>query len=100
MSFNIAPVHNGATSSTSPGPRSPASRDLVAILPDLRDDSFEKDFDALIAHLTANAPSLGIDRDRIALYAGSGNVSRALPLVQNPKQTVVKAAVMYTAPRR
>ena len=61
----------------------------------MRDDSFEKDFDALIAHLTANASSLGIDRDRIALYAGSGNVSRALPLVQNPKQTVVRAAVMY-----
>ena len=63
-----------------------ASRDLVAILPDLRDDSFEKDFDALIAHLTANASSLGIDRDRIALYAGSGNVYRALPLVQTPSR--------------
>lgn len=72
-----------------------ASRDLVAILPDLRDDTFEKDFDALIAHLTSNSSSLGIDSDRIAVYAGSGNVSRALPLVQNPKQTAVKTAVMY-----
>ena len=51
-----------------------ASKNLVAILPDLRDESFEKDLDALIAHLTANAASLGIDRERIALYAGSGNV--------------------------
>ena len=34
---------------------------------------------ALIAHVTANASSLGIDRDRIALYAGSGNVYGALP---------------------
>ena len=29
------------------------------------------------------------------LYAGSGNVYRALPLVQNPKRTAIKAAVMY-----
>jgi dienelactone hydrolase len=72
-----------------------ASKDLVAILPDLRDESFEKDFEALLAHLSANAASLGIDRDRIALYAGSGNVSRALPLVESPRQTTIKAAVMY-----
>ncbi len=72
-----------------------ASRDLVAILPDLRGESFEKDFDALIAYLATDAASLGVDRERVALYAGSGNVSRALPIVQNPKQTVVKAAVMY-----
>jgi acetyl esterase/lipase len=72
-----------------------ASRDLVAILPDLRNESFEQDFDALLAHLASNAASLGVDRDRIAVYAGSGNVYRALPLLQNPKQTTVKAAVMY-----
>ena len=72
-----------------------ASKGFVSILPDLRFESFEKDFDALIAHLEANASRLGIDRDRIALYAGSGNVYRALPLVQNPKQTTIKAAVMY-----
>jgi hypothetical protein len=72
-----------------------ASRDLVAILPDLRNESSEKDLDALIAHLASNAASLGVDRDRIALYAGSGNVWRALPLVENPKQTTIKAAVMY-----
>jgi dienelactone hydrolase len=72
-----------------------ASKGLVAILPDLRDESFEKDLDALLAHLSATGSSLGIDRERIALYAGSGNVYRALPLVQNPKQTTIKAAVMY-----
>ena len=72
-----------------------ASKDLVAILPDLRDGSFEKDLDALVAHLTTNASSFSIDRERIALYAGSGNVYRALPLVLNPKQTAIKAAVMY-----
>jgi hypothetical protein len=93
--FNIASGAQRSNFFYKPWAEIAASRDLVAILPDLRDDSFEKDFDALIAHLTANASSLGIDRDRIALYAGSGNVSRALPLVQNAKQTVVKAAVMY-----
>jgi hypothetical protein len=72
-----------------------ASRDFVAILPDLRDQSFAQDFDALMAHLRSDAASLGIDRERIALYAGSGNVYRALPLVQDPKQTTIKAAVMY-----
>lgn len=93
--FNIASGAQRSNFFYKPWAEIAASRDLVAILPDLRDDSFEKDFDALIAHVTANASSLGIDRDRIALYAGSGNVYRALPLVQNPKQTVVKAAVMY-----
>ena len=93
--FNIASGAQRSNFFYKPWAEIAASRGLVAILPDLRDDSFEKDFDALITHLTANASSLGIDRDRIALYAGSGNVSRALPLVQNPKQTAVKAAVMY-----
>ena len=93
--FNIASGAQRSNFFYKPWAEIAASRDLVAILPDLRDESFEKDFDALIAHLTANASSLGIDRDRIALYAGSGNVYRALPLVQNPKQTVVKSAVMY-----
>jgi tetratricopeptide (TPR) repeat protein len=72
-----------------------ASKNLVAILPDLRNESFEKDFDALITHLATSASALGIDRERIAVYAGSGNVSRALPLVQKPDQKLIKAAVMY-----
>jgi dienelactone hydrolase len=72
-----------------------ASQGLVAILPDLREASFEKDFDAAIAHLTANGGSLGIDPDRIAVYAGSGNVYRTLPILQNPSRTAIKSAVMY-----
>lgn len=72
-----------------------ASKDLIAILPDLRNDSFEKDFAALIAYLASSAAGLGVDGERIALYAGSGNMSRALPLVQNPQLTVIKSAVMY-----
>lgn len=72
-----------------------ASKGIVAVLPDLRDESFAQDLDLLLAHLTAESARLGIDRERIALYAGSGNVFRALPLVQDPKQTTIRAAVMY-----
>ena len=72
-----------------------ASKGLVAILPDLREESFPQDFAALLAHLAANASGLGIDRERIAVYAGSGNAYRTLPLVQDAKLTAIKAAVMY-----
>jgi dienelactone hydrolase len=46
----------------------------------------------------ASADAFGIDRDRLAVYAGSANVSSALPLVQNPRRTSVKAAIMYYGP--
>ncbi len=35
-----------------------------------------------------------MDRERIAVYAGSGNAYRTLPLVQDAKLTAIKAAVM------
>ena len=38
---------------------------------------------------------MGIDRDAIAVYAASGNVSAALPAIEDPAQTAVKAAIMY-----
>jgi dienelactone hydrolase len=72
-----------------------AGRGLVAILPDLRGESAAADFDLLTAHLVAEHVALGIDRDALAVYAGSGNVSLALPIVQAPARTAVKAAVMY-----
>ena len=72
-----------------------ASKGMLAIMPDLRPGSVEQDFDALLAHLTANGAAIGVDRERIAVYAGSGNVSRSLPLVLNPRRTALKAAVMY-----
>jgi hypothetical protein len=72
-----------------------ASKGLLAIMPDLRSDTPEQDFDALLAHLAAAGASLGADRERIAVYAGSGNVYRGLPVFLNPRRTAVKAAVMY-----
>lgn len=72
-----------------------ASKGLVAIVPDLRPDSAADDFRLLVAHLTSRAASYGIDRDAIAVYAGSGNVSAAFPIVEDPANMAVKAAVMY-----
>jgi dienelactone hydrolase len=72
-----------------------ASKGLVAIMPDLRAATLAQDFDALLAHLTANAASFGGDRDRIAVYAGSGNVYRGLPLFVDPRRTAIKAMVLY-----
>lgn len=68
---------------------------LVAIVPDLRRDSLATDFEALIGHLGGRAASYRIDRNAIAVYAGSGNVYSAFPILQDPKRTDVKAAVMY-----
>src|SRR5262245_4200529 len=75
--------------------RTAASNGLVAILPDLRDGSEAQDFGILIRHVGDHANDLSVDRDRIAVYAGSGNVFSAFPAVEDPKQTSVKAAVMY-----
>jgi dienelactone hydrolase len=72
-----------------------AARGLVAIVPDLRSDAARDDFQRLVDHLTTRAAEYGLDRDAIAVYAGSGNVSTALPLLQDPRQTRVKAAVIY-----
>jgi len=72
-----------------------ASKGLVGIVPDLRSDLQSKDFQVLVAHLQARAADYGIDRDALAVYAGSGNVYQAFQVVEDPGQTVVKAAVMY-----
>ncbi len=72
-----------------------ASKGVTAILPDLRSESVEQDFGKLVAYLTEKGAEMGVDSAAIAVYAGSGNVSQALPLVEHPSQTAVKAAVMY-----
>ncbi len=72
-----------------------AGSGLAAVLPDLRDTSAAIDFGSLLAYLTANASRLGLDATRIVVFAQSANVSLALPLVQDPAETRVAAAVMY-----
>ena len=73
--------------------RTAASNGLIGILPDLREGNEAADFKMLLAYLERHASELGIDG--IAVYAGSGNVSAAFPLVQDPGLTSIKAAVMY-----
>ena len=83
--------------------RAAASKGLVAIVPDLHGgEQSAQDFQRLIAHLGERAGDYGIDREAIAVYAGSGNVFTAFPILEDPKQTMVKAAAMFygTAPIR
>lgn len=72
-----------------------AARGIIAITPDIRFGNERRDVGALIAHLNERGRDYGIDASRIAIYGGSGNVSHALPFVQDPAQRSVKAAVMY-----
>ena len=80
--------------------RTSASRDLVGIVPDLRSGSEAHDFQTLLEYLTRHGTEIGVDTAAIAVYAASGNVSTAFPLLEDPGQTAVKAAVIYygTAP--
>jgi dienelactone hydrolase len=80
--------------------RAAASHDLVGVVPDLRDGSEARDFEALLRYLTSHGAALGIDTAAIAVYAASGNVFTALPVLERPGLTGVKAAVIYygTAP--
>jgi len=73
--------------------RTAASKGLVGIVPDIRGGSEVADFKLLLAHLEQKASEYGIDS--IAVYAASGNVSAALPALQDPALTAVKAAVIY-----
>jgi len=73
--------------------RAAASKGLIAILPDLRQGSEAADFRTLLSYLERHAAEQNIEA--IAVYAASGNVSNALPAVQNPALTSIKAAVMY-----
>lgn len=72
-----------------------ASRGVVGILPDLRQATATQDVNALLAHLTQNAAKYGIHPERIAIYGASANASRVFPFVEDPKQTTIKAAVIY-----
>jgi hypothetical protein len=73
--------------------RAAASKGIIAILPDLRSGSETADFRLLMSYLEQHGSEHGIDA--IAVYAGSGNVFNAFPAVEDPKQTAIKAAVMY-----
>jgi dienelactone hydrolase len=73
-----------------------ASKGISAVVPDLRAETYVDDMTKLLEYLTSErSAAQGIDRHAIAVYAGSGNVSRTLPFVQAPRSKAIKAAVMY-----
>lgn len=73
--------------------RAAASNGVIGILPDLRDGSEAADFRILVSFLERHAAEQGIDS--MAVYAASGNVFSAFPVVEDPTLTSIKAAVMY-----
>ncbi|HKN66643.1 MAG TPA: tetratricopeptide repeat protein, partial [Gemmatimonadaceae bacterium] len=75
--------------------RAAASQGLVGILPDLRQGRQARDFEAVLRFLTSHSSALGIDTAAIAVYAASGNVFTALPVLEQPSLTAVRAAVIY-----
>ena len=70
-----------------------ASNGVIGILPDLRDGTEAADFRMLLSFLERHAAEHGIDS--LTVYAGSGNVSTAFPVVEDPALTSIKAAIMY-----
>jgi acetyl esterase/lipase len=52
------------------------------------------DLDALLRYLRQNAASLGIDENRISLWAGSGNVPVALSVLMREASDAFKCAVL------
>lgn len=69
---------------------------FAAINPDSRQDAVEDDFLSLVAYLKEHAAELRIDADRIAVYAASAHVSRALPFFESARRpAAVKAATIY-----
>ena len=75
--------------------RSAATRELVGIVPDLRDGYQAADFKALIEYLMRHGSELGVDSAGIAVYAASGNVYTAFPLLEDSTLKAVKSAVIY-----
>ena len=73
--------------------RAAASKGLIGILPDLRDGSEAADFRLLVKYLEEHGAELGAGA--IGVYAASGNVSAAFPVLEDPAMTAVKAAVIY-----
>ena len=73
--------------------RTAASRGIVGILPDLRDGSEAADFRLLIKYLDEHGAELGVGP--VGVYAASGNVSAAFPVLEDPSLTSIKAAVIY-----
>jgi dienelactone hydrolase len=83
-----------------------AAAGIVAVIPEMRAEEgtgnatnptriMNGELSRVVEHLVSHAAEYGIDRDRLAVMGASGGVWAALPAVQDPRQTAIKAAVMY-----
>jgi dienelactone hydrolase len=94
--FNIATGEQRAHPFYVAWARLAASKGITAIVPDLGMETFVEDFVTLHEFIAkGRAEAHGVDRNAVALYAGSGNVFRALPIIQDPRTTLIKSAVLY-----
>ena len=72
-----------------------ASRGFVGVLADCRDNQQQPDFQALLGWIRDHGAEHGMDPARVAAYAASANVTRALPWVEDPQQSVIRAMIVY-----
>ncbi|MCK6543540.1 dienelactone hydrolase family protein [bacterium] len=72
-----------------------AADGLAAINFDTRSDRAEEVFDSLIEYLRKNGQSLGVDPDRIAVYAASANMNRGMRLMMDSARTYLKAGLAF-----
>jgi dienelactone hydrolase len=83
-----------------------AGNGIIALVPDLRavpgtgtasapTRARDGDFDLLLTHLREHTRDYGIDSARLALFATSGSVAAALPAIEDPRHSAIKAAVLY-----
>jgi tetratricopeptide (TPR) repeat protein len=72
-----------------------AARGYAAVLHETDGTRAQADIAKLLDRLHADGGSLGLDPDRILIWACSANVSQALPIVMDSSPAGVRAAVIY-----
>jgi tetratricopeptide (TPR) repeat protein len=72
-----------------------AARGYAAVLHETDGTRAQADVAKLLERLHTEAGSLGLDPDRIVIWACSANVSQALPIVMDSSPAGVRAAVIY-----
>lgn len=72
-----------------------AARGYAAVLHETDGSRAQADIAKLLERLHADGGSLGLDTERIAIWACSANVSQALPIVMDSAPAGVHAAVIY-----
>jgi dienelactone hydrolase len=75
--------------------RAGIARGITVVVPDTAGQSVGTVLDGWLAYQREHAQALGVDADAVAVFAPSGFVSAALPYVEDPRHTQVKAAVFY-----